>query len=223
MAAVRRRAPLRAGLLLVCLPLAACLEMAGEAGSGDALRAVAFYDGDVTVTAPRGYCIDRSSIKRSPGGRFALLASCESLTERAGIAVAPAVMTVAVLARAGGAEQPSAAAMVEALGRDAVRAAEDGDGLALVQVLQGGDEVLPGGDPAHWRASMVINGHLVGLAAYGPEGGTVAGAEGRSLLRDLAEAMRDASLVTETVSQTAIQTPARPAKRGRLFGGLFPV
>ncbi|GAW34569.1 hypothetical protein RA2_01619 [Roseovarius sp. A-2] len=219
MASARHRVAARAGLLLAFLPLVACLEVTGESGPGDALSAVAFYDGDVTVTGPRGYCIDRGSVKRSPGGRFALLASCESLTAQAGIAVEPAVMTVAVLPRAGGAEQPSAAAMAEALGPEAVRGAEDGDGLALVHVARGGDKVLPGGDPSHWRASMVINGHLVGLAAYGPEGGTVAGTGGRVLLRDLAEAMRDASPAPGTASQTAIH----PAGRGTLFGGLFPV
>jgi hypothetical protein len=218
-----RRGTLRAWLLLVCLPLAACLDAAGEAGPDDALRAVAFYDGDVTVTGPRGYCVDRSSIKSNPGGRFALLASCESLTEQAGIAVAPAVMTVSVLPRAGGAEQPSAAAMAEALGPEAVRSAEDHDGLALVHVAGGGDTVLPGGDPAHWRASLVINGHLVGLAAYGPAGGVVAGPEGRRLLRGLAEAMRGASLVPETVSRTASEAPGGSIGRGTLFGGLFPV
>jgi hypothetical protein len=216
MALARQRIAARAGLLLACLPLAACLEVAGEAGPDDALRAVAFYDGDVTVTGPRGYCIDRGSIKQSPGGRFALLASCESLTEQAGIAVEPAVMTVAVLPRTRDAEQPSSAAMAEALGPEAVRRTEDGDGLALVHVARGGDEVLPGGDPAHWRASLVINGHLVGLAAYGPEGGTVAGDRGRDLLRDLAEAMRDASPIREAPA-------ARSTARGTLFGGLFPV
>jgi hypothetical protein len=205
-----RRGTLRAWLLLVCLPLAACLDAAGEAGPDDALRAVAFYDGDVTVTGPRGYCVDRSSIKSNPGGRFALLASCESLTEQAGIAVAPAVMTVSVLPRAGGAEQPSAAAMAEALGPEAVRSAEDHDGLALVHVAGGGDTVL-------------INGHLVGLAAYGPAGGVVAGPEGRRLLRGLAEAMRGASLVPETVSRTASEAPGGSIGRGTLFGGLFPV
>ena len=127
------------------------------------------------------------------GGRFALLASCESLTGQAGIAVDPAVMTVAVLPRAGTAAPPDAAAMARVLGPGVVRHAEDGDGITLVQVANGGETVLPGGDPAHWRASMIINGHIVGLAAYGPKGGQVAGPGGRDLLRDLAEALRTAS------------------------------
>ena len=214
----RRRMTLPAVLLLVCLPLAACLEAVGEAGPGNALHAVGFYDGEVVVTGPRGYCIDRSSIKRGPGGRFALLASCESLTDQPGISVEPAVMTVAVLPHATRAVQPSSDAMVEALGRGSVRDTEDGDGIALVHIAEGGDTVLPGGDPSYWRASMVINGHLVGLAAYGPKGGAVAGTGGRDLLRDLAEDLRAASPIRDRVSRDVLET----VTQGRT-GGLFPV
>ncbi|MEQ8902774.1 MAG: hypothetical protein RID11_17510 [Roseovarius sp.] len=221
-AVARRGMTLRAGLLLVCLPLAACLEGVGEAGPDDALRAVAFYDGNVTVTGPRGYCIDRSSIKRGPAGRFALLASCESLTDQPGIAVEPAVLTVAVLPRAADARQPDTAAMTAALGADAVRETEDGDGIAIVHIAQGGDTVLPGGDPSYWRASMVINGHLVGLAAYGPKDGAIAGTGGRDLLRDLAETLRAASPGPDSVTRNVTKT-AKQGRAGGLFRGLFPV
>lgn len=217
-----RRGTLRAGLLLVCLPLAACLDVAGEAGPDDALRALAFYDGEVIVTGPRGYCIDRSSIKRGPAGRFALLASCESLTDQPGISVDPAALTVAVLPHATSAEQPSSEAMAEALGRASVRDTEDGDGIALVHIAQGGDTVLPGGDPSYWRASMVINGHLVGLAAYGPKDGAIAGTGGRDLLRDLAETLRAASPASDSVSRDVTETD-KQGGTGGLFRGLFPV
>lgn len=183
----------RAMGLAACLPLVACLETGEDDPAQEALRSVAFYDGAVTVAGPRGYCIDRASIKSDSGGRFALLASCESLTGQPGIAVAPAVMTVAVLPRATAAAPPDASAMADALGPDAVRRAEEGDGITIVQVANGGETVLPGGDPAHWRASTKINGHIVGLAAYGPAGGEIAGLRGRDLLRDLAGALRGAS------------------------------
>ena len=191
----RRGVALRALCLAGCVPLAACLDppVAGEPTAQDALRAVSFYDGAVTVAGPRGYCIDRASIKQDADGRFALLASCESLTGQAGIAVDPAVMTVAVLSRAGAIAPPDAAAMTQAIGPGTVRRAENRDDITLIHVSAGGETVLPGGDPAHWRASMIINGHIVGLAAYGPEGGAIAGPRGRDLLRDLAEALRTAS------------------------------
>jgi len=221
-AVARLRMMVRAGLLLVCLPLAACLDVAGEAGPDNALRAVAFYDGKVIVTGPRGYCIDRSSVKRGPAGRFALLASCESLTDQPGISVEPAVLTVAVLPHAPSAEQPSSQAMAEALGRASVRDTEDGDGIALVHIAQGGDTVLPGGDPSYWRASMVINGHLVGLAAYGPKDGAIAGPGGRDLLRDLAETLRAASPAPDSVSRDVTEIDIQGGTGG-LFRGLFPV
>lgn len=192
----RRGIALRALWLAACVPLAACLDatvVGGEPSAQDALRAIAFYDGDVTVTGPRGYCIDRASIKQDAGGRFALLASCESLTGQVGIAVDPAVMTVAVLPRAGAVTPPDAAAMTQVIGPDTVRRTENGDDMTLIQVATGGETVLPGGDPAHWRASMTLNGHIIGLAAYGPKGGAIAGPRGRDLLRDLAAALRAAS------------------------------
>lgn len=179
--------------LAVCLLLAGCLDLAGGSGAPDALRSVAFYDGAVTVTGPRGYCIDPGSIRRDDGGRFALLASCESLTGESDLSVYPAVMTLAVLPRADAAVAPDAAAMARALGPGVVRRREDGDDITLVQVAEGGETVMPGGDPAHWRADLMINGHIVGLAAYGPEGGDIAGPRGRDLLYELAAGLRHAS------------------------------
>lgn len=193
MGRVRYGIAARAVCLAAGLPLAACLGSGDAESPQEALRAVAFHDGAVMVTGPRGYCIDRASINRDAGGRFALLASCESLTGQPGITVAPAVMTVAVLPRGTAAAQPDATAMAAALGPDAVRRSEEGDGITLVQVTNGGETILPGGDPSHWRASMMINGYIVGLAAYGPNGGDIAGPRGRDLLRDLAEAVRAAS------------------------------
>jgi len=223
MARVRCATTLRAGLLLACLPLSACLEMARAPNPADALRAVALYDGAVIVTAPPGYCIDRRSVRRGADGRFALLASCESLTGMPDLAVEPAVMTVSVLPRADRAERPSLDAMSRAFGPDSVRRAEDGDGITLLHVAQGGDAVLNGGDPAHWRAGTVINGHLVGLAAYGPKNGTVAATGGRTLLRDLAAAMHDASPGPESTGPAVGDASARPVQRDSVFAGLFRV
>jgi len=230
-----RRIIRRAFFTLLILPLAACLEGVPGAGSSTpALSKVMFYDGDVTVAGPRGYCIDRQSVKRNPGGSFALLASCESLTGTAGVVVDPAVMTVSVLPRRVGASQPSSAEMTRALAPDKVLLGYDGDGISLVHVADGGRAVLPMGDPSYWRAGMVINDHLIGLAIYGPQGGVAAGDAGRDLLMDLAEALREqspersfapsAAAAGETPSADATQ-PVTKAKKGidMLLGGLFPI
>jgi hypothetical protein len=198
MAPARNGIGRRAMALFACLPLLACVDAPPSAPvAQEALRAVSFYGGAITVAGPRGYCIDRSSIKSDAGGRFAILASCESLTGRAGIAVDPAMMTVAVLPRAGTIAPPDAAAMAGVLGADAVRRVEERGDITLVQVAEGGETVLPGGDPVHWRASMVINGHMLGLAAYGPRGGAIAGARGREVLGDLAASLRAASVADD--------------------------
>lgn len=192
MAARRRGIAVRAMGLASCLPLSACLEGADPPARQDAMRTISFYDGAVTVDSPRGYCIDRASVRQDADGRFALLASCESLTGKPGLGVAPAVMTVAVLPRTGETTPPDAAAMTQAVGPDTVRRAEEDDGITLVQVANGGEAVLPQGDPAHWRASMMLNGHVVGLAAYGPKDGEIAGPQGRELLRAFGATLRAA-------------------------------
>lgn len=229
----------RALLTMLILPLAACLEGVPGAGSGarapaPALSKVMFYDGDVTVAGPRGYCIDPRSVKRGASGSFALLASCESLTGRAGVVVDPAVLTVSVLPRRVGARQPNSAEMTSALVPDKVLLGFDGDGISLVHVASGGRAVLPAGDPSYWRAGMVINDHLIGLAIYGPKGGVVAGDAGRDLLMDLAEELREqspqrgfaptAAAAGETPSNDVMQ-PVTKAKKGldMLLGGLFPI
>lgn len=188
----RVRAMARRTLLgLGMMALAGCL--AAPAGKPQAMAAVAFHEGAVVVTGPRGYCVDAASVRRGASGSFALLASCASLGQTGGVYADPAVMTVSVLPRAASAQAPDAQAMARALAPAKVRVAPEKDGLAVVQVMQGGDAALPGGDPVHWRAGLVINGHLVGLAVYGPEGQGVSGSEGQALLQALARAIRAAS------------------------------
>jgi hypothetical protein len=71
----------------------------------------------------------------------------------------------------------------------------DGDGVSIVHVGAGGQEGIPGGDPAYWRGAMVINGHLTGLALYAPQGSRVArGQAGETLIIELAERVRAASI-----------------------------
>lgn len=186
------------------LPLAACLpDTTGEAALGfgkapetatglnlPVLPRIELFRGAVVVAGPRGYCIDRQSLRRNATGAFVLIASCESLTGKAGQPVAPAVMTVSVVPDTQGAAPPSAASLA-ALARPAdVLQSAEADGLSVVQLASGGDRLLPMGDPRHWRGGMVINGHIIGLAVYGPAGSAVSGDAGRALLTALAETLR---------------------------------
>ncbi|MDX1786332.1 MAG: hypothetical protein R3210_09415 [Roseovarius sp.] len=194
---------LRMALMLAAvLPLAACLEGASPDAMGfraaqidkDApLSRVAFFRGEVVVAGPKGYCIDSTSVRRRAASSFALLASCRHLASGSSQAPSPAVITVSVLSADPGATQPSAAEISQSLAPARILAEIDGDGISLVHVGQGGDAGIPGGDARYWRASLVINGHLVGLAAYGRAGSAAAGRDGKHLLIDMAEQMRDAS------------------------------
>ncbi|MFY9241219.1 MAG: hypothetical protein WAO78_20550 [Roseovarius sp.] len=194
---------LRIALVLgLVLPLAGCL---GETNGVMSLRpseqltpggatTVSFFRGEVVVRAPKGYCVDPNSVQRTGSSRFVLLTSCAHLTENAPHLVPASVVTVSVLPRVAGVEQLSAREMAAAAG-GGVLSAVDGDGIALIHQASGGSSVISGGADAHWRASMVINEHLIGLATYSRPGGVATDAAGREALIDLAEAMREASPV----------------------------
>jgi len=238
-----RRALRRALVLGVCLPLAGCVLAPRGGSSTDVLQQVALYDGEVVVSGPPGYCVDGAHIRRNASGAFVPLASCESLTGTPGVPVPAALMTVSVLPREGAQARPTAddiaASMAPARPLDLI----DDPDLSMVRFATGGRQRLPGGDPRYWRGGMVVNGHLLGLSVYGPEGSALAGAEGRRLLSDLASALRAGSPDLAALAEdpapgaaartgpetaegpqtdSATDSKQRPTGLRSLLGGLFP-
>ncbi|WP_371227660.1 hypothetical protein [Roseovarius sp. 2305UL8-3] len=207
--------------LALALPLAACMGDGTEGGGGlfrssDAgasgpppFKQVSLFRGNVVVEGPRGYCIDRQSLRRGGDGGFVLIASCESLTGTIGKGVAPAVITVSVLPRNLSARPPSAAGLSALAAPAKTLKQEDGDGIALVQLSQGGNALLADGDPRYWRGGMLINGHVVGLAVYGPKGSSLANNEGRRVILRMAEILRDLSPVKDFTPAAAPVPPAQ--------------
>ncbi|WP_281966426.1 hypothetical protein [Roseovarius nanhaiticus] len=182
------------------LPLAACLggegmaRMIPESETRDAPpRRIALFGGDVVAASPAGYCLDTGSVQTGRGGAFVLMADCAHLGQPQITAVAPAIVTVSVLARDGRAQQPSARRLAAAWDEAGVTRQIDGDGISLIQLARGGEDLMPGVDPGHWRAAMLVNGHVVALAAYGEPGSGVSGKVGHDLLVAASEAMREAS------------------------------
>lgn len=106
-------------------------------------------------------------------------------------------MTVQVQRRPLQQEPPDAKMLAEAVAPLRVLSREDGDGISLIQLAEGGDAALPGSDPKHWRGTMMINGHALALSLYAPEGSDAAGREGRGLLIAFAEAILEASPIRE--------------------------
>ena len=187
--------------------LAACLgEAMGGVGANKVQRTlfkapvldeVEVFQGAVIVAGPKGYCIDRQSLRRGRGGAFVLIASCASLTGDNGTFVDPAVLTVSVLPQQIDAKRPTPAELSTLAGMSETLQSEDRDGISLVQIAKGGNRILPDGDERYWRASILINGHIVGLAAYGPAGSAVAAEEGGALLISLAQTLRRLSPATD--------------------------
>ena len=214
----------RARGLALTIPLAACMSLPDatrETGPGataapgrpqKVLQELSLYGGRVVVRGPRGYCIDGDNTRRGGTSTVVVLASCQTLTGQAGPSVDPALLVVSVLPRRAGAKQPTAAAIAQSMAPKRALQTVDGDGLAMVHLDAGGARALPGGDPRYWRGGMLINGHLVGLAAYGRQGSRVAGADGRRLIRQLAETLREASpeMGDRPTAPSGNATPATP-------------
>ena len=199
--------------LVATVFLSACMGENGPFGFLEApetgakvLRDLPLYRGAVVVRAPKGYCVDTAHVTRRPAATVVPLATCSSLTGDGYSPVEPALMTVSVLPESPGAEQPSAEELAASLAPAEVTEAEDGDGVALVSVADGGQARLPDGDPRHWRGAMEVNGHLVGLAVYGPRGSDLSGRAGRRLTLDLAEALREASMKSAPVQAASSAT-----------------
>ena len=213
---------LRAGTLAVVLPLAGCFGSDGGAlgflasGTGGeaeesakVLRKIALYDGDVVVRGPRGYCIDRRSLRRREDGGFVLLASCESLSGLRGAGVEPVLITVAVLPdppEGAVPAVPSADEIARSMAPAEVLTTHEEDALTLVHFASGGDKILPGGDARHWRGGMRLNGHLIALALYAKAESAMAGTAGRGLLAKVAGRMRRASPDRPAAAPTASDT-----------------
>ena len=198
----------RSAVLALMLPLMGCVgEGTSEEGIGFAkpptdakpvsnrvLTEAPLYNGRVVVEGPKGYCIDGSSVRRGLEGSVVLIASCETLSGKPGSSVAPAVMTVSVSPLRLGAEQPSAADLAASMAPSRALKSIDGDGISLVRFESGGDSLLTEGNPRYWRAAMLINGHIVSLAVYTPEG---SGTSGQALILELAETLREKSPVKD--------------------------
>ncbi len=185
-----------AGVLL--MSLSGCLSLSGFGGEEDeapdlGLHRAELAGGDVVVVAPQGYCIQRETLRSGATGGFALLASCETLTGYiSGYDVEPAVMTIAAVPRHSEAPEPDAEEIAASLGDRKLLRRIHGDGLTIVQV-EAPEGLTPEDDPRHWRAMMVLNGKMVGLAVYGPKGSAVTGEKGLTMLSWQAEQLREES------------------------------
>lgn len=218
-------AALKPALLLGAVAaLSGCLEAPQQGGSQvgflsssetrprEVLQEAGMASGVVKVSPPVGYCIDARSLRATRNGGFALLASCRVLSAgQQGQSVAPVIMTVSVLPRSAGAEMPTTADLAASFAPAKPLWTGETTGVHVVQLAAGGDQMVPNADPRHWRAMMLMNDHLVGLALYGPVDSDVVISGGRDLLIDLAAGIRNASPTPETIARHT-DTPEEAAE-----------
>ncbi len=168
-----------AATALALLGLAGCEEGFGTT-SNAALSQAKMAFGAVTLVPPRGFCIDRNSLKQ----QFALIARCDALGAPSAAADAPiGVITVSFSAAQAEGSLPTPEDTAAALDLSNISARRETDNAILFRAQ--GAAPVEGLSPRHWRATTRVGGHIMGVALYGPSDGRAVSGEGRAILTEL--------------------------------------
>jgi hypothetical protein len=201
----------RAVLLVTCTLMTGCTQIknaeflsSATPKPSNALAVVEMADGVVALTPPPNYCIDKGSLK----ARFALMARCDTLGAETNPNAPLAIITATLAPLGDRSNVPNAADLAAALEPNTNLQTSDKNGLALVQTQ--GATGLDGISERHWRGLFVVNGILVGLALYAPEGGPATGDYGASILTALAKRTK-AETEARTVASSAAVVQPEPA------------
>ncbi|MGR3760993.1 hypothetical protein ACUXV3_12805 [Roseobacteraceae bacterium NS-SX3] len=204
-------------LTLCAAAASAALLLAGCAGTGGfGSRAVqssaVFASGELTLSAPQGYCVDKRMLRQSPHEGFALLVQCGE-PRRLFQAEDPAVITATIGKAAAGARAPAAADLARMVPGARITDSRDDMLLPLVRFDLPGHQAA-GASSTHWRGAFIYNGHLVSLALYAPEGSANLRVRGAMLLNELAgrtlEASASAGREPGAPGGNALRPRARP-------------
>lgn len=153
--------------------------------------------GSIIVSAPRGYCIDKRSVRHSAAAGFALLARCDTLGVNGFFASQElALITVTTAPYATGSAALTMDDLIASASPSQAIKQTHIDGLPLIR-LATDDSLTDGLSSEHWRSAFALNGQMVGLALYTPEASPALGDSGAQILADLATLTRRAS-VTDT-------------------------
>lgn len=150
-------------------------------------------DGAVTLNAPPGYCIDPRSMRNAGTTGFVLMARCDTLGVKGFFAGYDlAIITVTTAPKTPGTSDPTPADVARIAGAVRVLDESSKDGLSLVR-LESGSQPVTGVSEEHWRGVFAVNGTLVGIGLYAPEGSPALRDGGAATLRMLAEDTKRAS------------------------------
>lgn len=177
---ISKACPLGFGLILL---LAACVPM--EGGPSGA-RSASIMNGQFTVPAPYGYCVDRAASQATERSAVIIMGRC---SDRAGVPPAAITATVGAAGSAtvlAAGPEALAAYFASANGRAALSRNGQASAVTVHEIgSANGAIVLHLTDRAvgeYWRAVLGLRGRLVTLAVTPPDGQPLSAAEGRTLL-----------------------------------------
>lgn len=176
----------RGALCLVALAMLAACDPSLLPGASPSRARFDVGGATVTIAAPRGWCIDTSTARKSADGAFVLLTDCALLGKpaivegRKGAALTASISDGSLLAHEGDADTLSefeafAASRDgrEVLGRSGqpdrvrIRATRESGGVYYVLVEDRGRLPIAGLDRQFWRAFLDVNGRTVALSSLG--------------------------------------------------------
>ena len=169
----------------------------------------------VIIAGPAGFCIDPGATRSSDGVQFALLGSCASLANSAehGRPRQPAMLTASVAPPGGLSVTQNSDALVRLLSGaqgQALLSNESGVGVTVadvgvtdnVIVVHARDPGLTGSrglPPDYWRGFFDLNGRVVTLSVFSPQGRSLSDRAGATLLQQFVAAMREANTESDAV------------------------
>ncbi|GAB5449023.1 hypothetical protein [Gymnodinialimonas sp.] len=188
--------------------LAACVSLGGGA---DAPRQVQVTSDQVTITGPRGFCVDPTATRNAGDTGFVLLGNCAAISgsARAGQPEVQAVLTAAVSAPSGGAGLTENLGALEAFfrsedGRALLSRSGDASSVEILDTrVQAGMFLLHARDTSagdvvgvasdYWRVYMDIGPRLATLSVLALEDAAVSDAAALATLTQFAAAVQGAN------------------------------
>ena len=184
----------------------------GMAGLAPPPREIRIAGSAITVSGPRGFCIDRAATSGEPQEQaVVVLSSCRELGSGflAHEPEAPAILTAAVAPDGTRLDIVSSADQMRAFfaterGRAALSRESKAATVTVMESFLAEDAYFlrlsdsapfPGGDVSrdYWRAILAVDGRVLTASVYGTGGGPLARNDGIRLLRSFVLAIRESS------------------------------
>lgn len=203
----------RALASLGLLALVGCAELDTLGMNGGAVPAEASITvsrSAVTISGPRGFCVDPSATKDRDGQAFVLLGNCAAITRSSDVPQprVRALLTAAVretdAIEVASQSDALAAFLRSDAGRTMLSRDQDPESVEILDSFQRGDVLYvharddsagyaPGMSPDHWRAIFDLEGRVVSVAVLGFETDPLSRSEGLRTVRDFAARIQRAN------------------------------